>query len=351
VIQTMTRSKLRNTLAILLAVGVALGGVAGVVRKAPRDTIVAAPAPAPKHEATITIGNVAKVRALAPIDRSVWRIVWRPDGKQFALLRWDKVVELRDAATFRSLGTIESDRKVMSFAFSPDPDVVALCAIGRKTEVRGLRAGTLVRVETGEDHAELAFSPDGKLLATANYATGAKLWETATGRLVRALDTGEQQGGLTPAFSPNGKVLALGNRNAAVRLFEVATGKLLRTLDREMSRDLRFRPDGKVLAVAYVDKSVRLWDVANGKLLREARVEGEELHTLDWSPRGDVLATAGMKSTLTLWDARRLTLLRKLEAPEWVIRVRFTPDGTRLLVAGGTRDPNRERKVYVWGLR
>ncbi len=60
--------------------------------------------------------------------------------------------------------------------------------------------------------------------------------------------------------------------------------------------------------------------------------------------------TAGLGGEITLWCPRDLTALKELEAPEWVIRVRFSPDGARLLSAGGGAHPPADRKVTVWGL-
>jgi len=194
----------------------------------------------------------------------------------------------------------------------------------------------------------MAFSPDGKLLATGGYSRHAKLWDVNSGQLIRSLDC-EVVGGLTPVFSPDGKTLAIGNRNSTTRLFDVDTGKLLHVLDKRMTQELRFRPDGRVLAIAYVDGSVSLWDVTGSKLLHDAHSGAKEVYTLDWSPKGDVLATAGLEGKIILWDPRGLSILKKLQAPEWVIRVRFSPDGTRLLSAGGTTLPS-DRKVVVWSV-
>src|SRR5262249_42168524 len=113
--------------------------------------------------------------------------------------------------------------------------------------------------------------------------------------------------------------------------------------------ELRFSPDGRVLAVAYVDGGIGLWDVATGRLLRARRAAAQEVYTLDWSPAGDLLATAGRGGQIILWDPGDLTALKELEAPEWVIGVRFSPDGARLFTAGGTLLPSPDRKVSIWG--
>jgi WD40 repeat protein len=153
------------------------------------------------------------------------------------------------------------------------------------------------------------------------------------------------------AFSPDGKTLAVGNRNAETHLFEVATGKVLHTLGRTMSHELRFHPQGKILAIAYVDGNVALWETATGKLLHLRKTSATEIYTLDWSPAGDILATAGLNSKITLWNGKDLSLLKDLPSPEWVISLRFTRDGTRLLSAGGTAMRSADRHVQVWGIR
>jgi WD40 repeat protein len=133
-------------------------------------------------------------------------------------------------------------------------------------------------------------------------------------------------------------------------LFDPATGKLLRVLPKVMSQELRFSPDGSILAVGYVDGKVGLWDLANGELLRSRASGGKEVYTLDWTPAGDVLATAGLEGKIILWDPRTLTPLKEIDGPEWVIQVRFSPDGSRMLTAGGTQRRSPNRKVTVWGV-
>ena len=60
--------------------------------------------------------------------------------------------------------------------------------------------------------------------------------------------------------------------------------------------------------------------------------------------------TAGRAGKIVLWDPRDLTALKDLEAPEWVIQARFSPDGSRLFTAGGTALPSPTRKVVIWAV-
>jgi WD40 repeat protein len=297
----------------------------------------------------IDAANAAQVRPLREMQRDVWRIVRGPGEGRLSLLGWETPVEVYDATTFKPVRRIAGGLRLVHFAASAKADLVAWSENGTQVEVRDFRAAKSLTLEVGDHQPGVAFSPDGKQLATGGYGTEVKLWDAASGRLVRSFDVGPVKGGLTPVFSPDGTLLAVGHRNAETRVFEVVTGKLLRTLPRKMSQELEFSPDGRTLAVGYVDGTVALWDPVSGSLLRSAQAGVEEVYTLDWSRAGDVLVTAGRAGKIRLWGARDLGLLKELDSPEWVIQVRFSPDGTRLLSAGGTVEPSPDRKVVIWG--
>src|SRR5262249_18329042 len=130
--------------------------------------------------------------------------------------------------------------------------------------------GEVVRSVRGHKHMaiSLAFSPDGKLLATggSQHDDDVRLWDLAGGKEVRVIKTGA----IVPAvaFAPDGKVLASGQGDGRVVLWDVATGKELRVLEGVPNSALAvaFSPDGRLLAAAGpVEKDakrthgVRLW--------------------------------------------------------------------------------------------
>jgi WD40 repeat protein len=246
--------------------------------------------------------------------------------------------------------TIGANRKLVGFDFSRDGKFAALAENSTKALLVNLSTGREMALETKNQQPSVSLSPDGKLLATGGYGTRAALWSVESGKRIRNLDTGQVEGGLTPVFSPDGTVLAVGNRNSSTCLFDVATGRLLHRWRPQASQELKFDPTGKRLAVAYCDCNLAVWSVETGDLLQRAHARGEELYSVDWSPDGKILATSGVNSSVALWKAANLTLLHEIEGPEWIICVRFNPQGTRLIFAGGSRTPNGDRYVEILGV-
>jgi WD40 repeat protein len=304
---------------------------------------------AAQSTAKITIDNVAALETAARFQKDVYRIEWTHNN-ELALLEFDKSIEICSADNLQPLRTIGAGHKLVGFDFSRDNNHVALTENSTKAFLFNLSTGRETALETRLRQPAVAFSPDGKLLATGGYGIRASLWSVETGKRLHELDVGSLEGGLTPVFSPDGTIAAVGNRNSATCLFDVATGQPLRRLPWLSSQELKFDPTGKRLAVSYVDGNLALWNVASGDLLRRTSGRAEVLYSLDWSPDGKLIATSGRAGSIALWDAANLTLLHEIEGPEWVICVRFNPQGTRLIFAGGSRTPAGERYVEILGV-
>ena len=112
----------------------------------------------------------------------------------------------------------------------------------------------------------VVFSPDGKLVASADSDGTIRLWSLATGGLYgRVLQAGSSVNGVV--FSPDGKLVASADSDGTIRLWSLATGGLYgRVLQAGSSvNGVVFSPDGKLVASADSDGTVRLWDPATGQ--------------------------------------------------------------------------------------
>jgi WD40 repeat protein len=234
-------------------------------------------------------------------------------------------------------------RSVTAVAFSPDGRLLASAdygtiklwdpATGR--QLRSLRAHT-------DRIGGLAFSPDGRLLASASDDRTIKLWHPVTGELARLLRT--PWGAVNAvAFSPDGRMLASGHQDAAQRrpgiglLWDLATGTPIRVLHADTKRgvwSVAFSPDGKTLATGDDDGTARLWEVATGRQRRVLHGHSWYVYSVAFSPDGTRLATGGGDGVINLWNPRTGEQVRTLRGhTSYIYGVAFSPDGRRLASA------------------
>lgn len=287
-------------------------------------------------------------------------IAFSPDGKLLAVGDDDLTVKLWDVATFNSLGSFP--------AYSAYADYAGAIAFSRDGKMLASRTGTgalkLWDVSTGRtlhlygeqseraaisvnndrqrtDLVSVAFSPDGKMLASGSGNENAKLWDVSTGQQVRLLEVYAD----TIAFSPDGRLLATGGVEDNIRLWDAATGQQLHSLDGH-SGVVVFSPDGHLLGSINGDNTITLWDVATRQQLHQLTGHAAYINSIAFSPNGKVLASASDDDTVKLWDVSEGKELASLialddsflplfQAGNWLV---VTPDG----LFDGTADAMRE---------
>jgi WD40 repeat protein len=201
----------------------------------------------------------------------------------------------------------------------------------------------------------VAFSPDGRTLATggradsAGYSRAAELWDIASRQVIATLLLPQNDGWLNSvAFSPDGRTLATASNEA--RLWNVADRKLAATLPGSLYPEnynglasVAFSPDGRTLAGGTYE-TVTMWDVASHRATATLAGHDNLVYAVAFSPGGHTLATGSYDGTVRLWDVASHRTLATLNSGSSVYAVAFSPDG-RILATGGN-----DTTVKLWNV-
>ena len=177
----------------------------------------------------------------------------------------------------------------------------------------------------------VAFSPDGKTLASASYDQMAMLWDASLGVVLQMFE-GHSDSVNALAFALDGETLASASGDRTVKLWSTVSGTALVTLKghSDSVNALAFAPDGKTLASASGDETVRLWDTVSGVALQMLEGHSDSVNALAFAPDGKTLASASGDRTVRLWDTVSGAALAPLEGPFGLVQaIAFSPDYRR----------------------
>ena len=248
-------------------------------------------------------------------------IAYSPEANTFATKNWNDTVQLWDAKTGKRKTTLKhtnlihllfTDREyeISSVVFSPDGNTVV--TVGEYyTHDEGtiylwhVRTGKRKIIYEGDNyHSVVAFSPDGRTIASGDLGGKIRCWNPVTGELKATITTQHTSGVKSLVYSPDGRTIAISKRNNnMVRLWDIATGENAITLTGHTGEvsAIAYSPDGRTIATGSYDRTVRLWDANTGK--HKTTFTGwTPVSSLIYSPDGRTLASDNWDHTVLLWE-------------------------------------------------
>lgn len=240
---------------------------------------------------------------------------------------------------------LQHPRRVEDLAFSPDGKLLATAGSDRTARIW--------EIATGQQHSTpfvhddmvfgVAFSRDGRRLATASRDNTARIWEIATGQEQEHSRITHYEPVTSVAFNRAGRLLATASADGTAQISDALTGRQRVLVTHDMPEHsfplqsnavdcVAFSPDGTLLATASWDGTARIWEAVSGKELARFTHQGW-VSSVAFSPDGNLLATASNDKTARIYGVDSGQEPRTFSHDESVVGVAFSPDGQLLATA------------------
>lgn len=294
------------------------------------------------------------IRRLEGHPGIIHSLAFTPDGKLVASAGGDNVIRFWNAQS----GAVEQalfghTLKITAIAFSGDGKQLVSGSQDDTIKVWNVADGSLIRSFPAhgsfpEGVTSVTLSRDGQTIIGA-VREEIRLWETATGKQIGLLTSGETEV-RSLMFSPDDRLIVAGYEDSTIKLWDVKNTRLLRVIKGQY-KDLSaavISPDGKLIAAGYEssDCRVELWSVLTGRLVNQLGVDSDYVTSISFGRNGTMIATGHFWGDVKLWNAQTGKLVNSFKQPfSENDRVAFSPDG-KSVVSGGWN-----QNVLLWNVQ
>lgn len=265
------------------------------------------------HQNTIPVWDAQDGRLIRSLESSPIQevaVAFSLDGRQIATGGFAGTIRLWDSDTgqlLRMIGPLPSP--IWELAFSPDGTRLASASFDRSSSAPGMHLWNISNGDMLFDYRNenkpllvlsVDYSPDGKTLAYGTF-NSVLILDAGQGTLIKVWSIPNHVGDL--AFSADGRFLATGSDDHKIRLWETRSYELQSTLDghRHYVNGVVFSPDGKLVVSGSHDQKVGIWDLGSGHLLNLLQGHEDAVLRVAINPAGTLIASISWDGTVRLW--------------------------------------------------
>lgn len=271
------------------------------------------------------------------------------DGEQMAVGLFSGRVITSTIATGEQLTLDYHDKGVMDVAFSPNGNMIASVGMDNKVLITETTNGDLItEFELADFTYSIAFSNDNRLIYVASNDGKVTTWDIARGQIVEdrtlAFPTVRQV-----VYSPDGRfIAAVTDEDSLGHVFNAQNHKQVAVLNGHEGRtfSIAYRPDGRLIVTAGSDGDVLVWRTDTFELADTLSTNEDRIYSIAFSPDQNVIATGG-ESFIRLWNLRDKKELLAFDNGETIWGLSFSPDGSLIAAPGGLWNAFERTKLDV----
>jgi WD40 repeat protein/tRNA A-37 threonylcarbamoyl transferase component Bud32 len=236
---------------------------------------------------------------------------------------------------------------VSAVAWSPDGKLIASGSGDNTVQIWDATNGnTLLTYQGHTDYVyDVAWSPDGKLIASCGNDGTVQIWDASDGRHILTYPGDPTMYVSAVAWSPDGRFIASGSEDNTVKIWDAATGHTILTYNEHTDsvNTVKWSPDGKYIASGGDDDTVQIWGPTDGKTVTTYAGHNDTVNAVAWSPDSMHIASGSDDTTVQVWGATSSNLIFTYRGhSDAVYAVAWSPNGKRIV--SGSADTT----VRVW---